>query len=76
MKFDFSKSNNSDFRNKLQLNKLDLINGNVLYLTHEIDQIKKVVTELKNNQNLQKQVDDYFEDDQTSPQTDTENTGQ
>ncbi len=39
------------------------MNGNILYLTHEIDQIKKIVVELRNAQNLQKQVDDYFEED-------------
>ncbi len=63
MKFDFSKSRTQDFRNKLQMDKFDIINGNILYITHEIDQIKKIVTELRNNQNLQKQVDDYFEED-------------
>ncbi len=62
MKFDFSKSNDSDFRNKLQLNKLEIMAGNILYLTHEVDKIKKIVTHLENGMNLQKQVDDYFED--------------
>ncbi len=61
MKFDFSKSNESDFRNKLQSN-LDVLIGNVLYLTHEVDQIKKIVQTILNSTNLQKQVDDYFED--------------
>ncbi len=63
MKFDFSKSNNSDFRNKFQLDKLDLINKNILYCTHELDKIKKIVTAIENSTNLQKQVDDYFEED-------------
>ncbi len=63
MKFDFSKSNDSDFRNKLQLNKLDIINKNILYITHVVDKIGIIVNELQNSSNLQKQVDEYFEDD-------------
>ncbi len=49
---------------------LDLMNGNILYLTHEIDQIKKIVKKIENTSNLQKQVDDYF--DETSPQTESD----
>ncbi len=41
---------------------------NILYLTHEVDQIKKIVKSLEVNQDVQRQVDDYF--DETSPQTD------
>ncbi len=63
MKLNF-KSTPADLKIKLQSNKFDIINGNILYLTHEIDQIKKIVIALQNNQNLQKQVDDYFEEDQ------------
>ncbi len=59
------KSTDADLKFKTQLNKFDLINGNILYLTHEIDQIKKIVIALQNNQNLQKQVDNYFEEDRT-----------
>ncbi len=62
MKFDFSKSNDSDFRNKLQ-SQLEILIKNVLYLTYEIDQVKKIVRQFENNTKLQKQVDDYFEDD-------------
>ncbi len=72
MKFDFSKSPDTDFRNKLQSN-LDILMGNVLYLTHEIDQIKKIVQTILNQDKLQKQVDEYFEEDkqETSPQTES-----
>ncbi len=62
MKFDFSKSDNADFRNKLQL-QLQILMKNVLYITHEVDQIKKIVTATANTFALQKQVDDYFEED-------------
>ncbi len=63
MKFDFSKSNESDFRNKLQLNKLDIINKNLLYLTHEVDKCVAMLRTMETNGNLQKQVDQYFEED-------------
>ncbi len=56
-----------DLQNKNQTGKLNAINSNILYITHEIDQIKKIVIQIQNSQNLQKQVDDYFEE--TSPQT-------
>ncbi len=61
MKFDFSKSTEADFRNKLQ-SDLDILMSNVLYMTHEIDQIKKVVISIENSYKLQTQVDDYFDD--------------
>ncbi len=62
MKFDFSKSIDTDFRNKLQLN-LDTISKNVLYLTYQVDYIRKWINEQVIDKGLQKQVDEYFEDD-------------
>ncbi len=64
------KSSEPDLKFKTQLNKLDIMAGNILYLTNEVDDIKRIVTMIKNSQNLQKQVDEYFEE--TSPQTDIE----
>ncbi len=53
--------------------KLDIVNKNVLYITHECDKILKIVRSLENSCNLQKQVDEYFDDEpSTSPQTDSE----
>ncbi len=43
---------------------------NVLYITHEVDKIKKIVNRIDNTLGLQKQVDEYF--DETSPQTEPE----
>ncbi len=68
MKLNF-KSTPADLKIKSQTNSFDIINGNILYLTHEIDQIKKIVIALQNTLSLQKQVDDYFEE--TSPQTES-----
>ncbi len=71
MKFDFSKSIETDFRNKLQ-SQLDILMKNVLYITHVVDRIAIIVNELKIDKGLQKQVDQYFEDDETSPQTESD----
>ncbi len=51
---------------------LEVTSKNVLYLTHQIDYIRKTVKELLDNKHLQSQVDEYF-DDEPSPQTDSDN---
>ncbi len=56
---------------KLDL-KLEIINKNLLYCTHMDDKILKIVNKLLVDKDLQKQVDDYFEDDETSPQTESD----
>ncbi len=72
MKFDFSKSISTDLQNKISINKLDIINKNLLYLTHQSDKILSIVNILKNTSNLQKQVDDYFEEDEKNIPEDKE----
>ncbi len=71
MKFDFSKSTDADFRNKLSIDKLDILMKNVLYITHQVDKILKILTKIQIDKSLQSQVDEFFEDE-TSPQTDTD----
>ncbi len=61
-------SPNADF-----YSKLDILNKNLLYTTHMCDKILKICKSLENTAGLQKQVDEYFEEDETSPQTDSEN---
>ncbi len=51
----------ADFYLKLQ-SQIDILMKNVLYITHELDQVKKIVIATQNNIRLQHQVDDYFED--------------
>ncbi len=68
MKFDFSKSVDTDFRNKLQ-SDLHSIMTNVTYLSYQVDTILKIVKQQQVDKGLQKQVDEYF--DETSPQTDS-----
>ncbi len=43
--------------------KLDIVNKNVLYVTHECDKILKLVKSLETSGHLQKQVDEYFDDE-------------
>ncbi len=47
--------------------KLDILNKNLLYITHECDKILKIVKKLEHDKTLQDTVDKYFEE--TSPQT-------
>ncbi len=57
----------TDFYSKLDKDLL-VINKNVLYITHEMDKIKKVVMDIQNSMNLQKQVDEYFDDTENIPE--------
>ncbi len=74
MKFDFSKSVDTDFRNKLQ-SDLQLINKNVLYLTYQIDWIRKYINQQIVDKGLQKQVDQYFDDDKSEYQEECTDDG-
>ncbi len=47
---------------------LETIQKNILYLTHQVDFIRKTVVSDKHDKDLQSTVDKYFEE--TSPQTD------
>ncbi len=64
------KSTDADLQKMFQL--LETIQKNGLYCTYRIDSILKNFEKLLVDKSLQKQVDEYFEDDQTSQQTDPE----
>ncbi len=49
---------------------LKTIQKNVLYVTHQVDYIRKEIRLLSHDKQLQDTVDKYF--DETSPQTDTD----
>ncbi len=68
MKFDFSKSIDTDLQNKLSIDKLDILMKNVLYCTHRLDKIYTEIIKLRTDQALQKQVDDYFDDTENIPE--------
>ncbi len=61
------KSNASDLQKISQ--SIETIQKNVLYITYRVDMVIKKLDSLVIDKGLQKQVDQYFEDD-TSPQTD------
>ncbi len=65
------KSSEPDLKFNIQ-SQLRIINGNLLYLTREVDKISRLVQTLSVDKNLQNTVDKYFENDETSPQTDSE----
>ncbi len=68
--FNKLKSNESDFSSLQHDPFLDIMNKNILYLTHSIDKCLLVLKKLEVDSGLQKQVDEYFEE--TSPQTDSD----
>ncbi len=51
---------------------LRILNQNILYISRVIDKMAITLTKLDTDKRLQKQVDQYFEEDETSPQTDLE----
>ncbi len=65
------KSNESDLQKMFSI--LDNLQKNIVYITYKVDATIKIVKSLENSCNLQKQVDDYFGEDETSPQTNSDN---
>ncbi len=55
------KSTDADLQKMFQ--QLETIQKNVLYLTHQVDFIRKTVIESKHDKDLQSTVDKYFDDD-------------
>ncbi len=64
------KSTDADLQKMFQL--LETIQKNGLYCTYRIDSLLKNFDKLLTDKSLQKQVDEYFESEETSPQTDSE----
>ncbi len=62
------KSTEADLQKMFQY--LDTLQKNVLYVTHQVDYIRRQVDKLTHDKDLQTTVDKYFEE--TSPQTDSE----
>ncbi len=55
------KSTNADLQKMFQ--SIETIQKNVLYLTYRLDMLIKTVNKMDIDKGLQKQVDEYFEDD-------------
>ncbi len=62
------KSSEPDLKFDIQ-SQFRILNQNILYLTREVDKIVRMIKQLSIDDNLQQQVDKYFEEDETSPQT-------
>ncbi len=67
------KSTDADFKKMFSI--IETIQKNVLYMTYHLDSMSKEIKKLSIDDGLQKQVDQYFEEDETSPQTDKETKG-
>ncbi len=70
MKNFYFKSTDADLQKIFQ--SLESLQKNMVYGTYRLDAILKIVTSLNTDKGLQKQVDAYFEEDETSPQTDSD----
>ncbi len=55
------KSNESDLQKMFQ--SIETIQKNVLYVTYRIDTVLKTLNKINTDNNLQTQVDEYFEND-------------
>ncbi len=60
------KSNASDLQKMFQ--QIETIQKNIVYITYKVDTILKICKEEQTDKSLQKQVDDYF-DDESQPNT-------
>ncbi len=65
------KSSEPDLKFDIQ-SQFRIINGNILYLTREVDKLVRLAKQDSVDGKLQQQVDKYFDEDETSPQTDSE----
>ncbi len=64
------KSTDADLQKMFTI--LDTIQKNGLYCTYRIDSLLKNFDKLLTDKSLQKQVDEYFEDEQPIPEEDKE----
>ncbi len=55
------KSKDSDLQKMFQ--SIETIQKNVLYVTHRVDLVIKLIKQRETNENLQTQVDEYFDRD-------------
>ncbi len=69
------KSADADFQKLIQ--SIETLQKNILYITYRVDTLITGMKVLTTDKGLQKQVDEYFEDDETtSPQTESDEQAQ
>ncbi len=54
-------------------NQLEMLLAEQRHQRSDLAMVLRMLNRLLNDTNLQKQVDEYFEDDETSPQTEQDN---
>ncbi len=62
------KSTDADLQKMFQ--SIETIQKNVLYITYRVDMLIKKMETMDTDKGLQKQVDEYFEDDEHTPEDD------
>ncbi len=60
------KSTDADLQKIYQY--LERMSGNILYITHQVDFIRKRILAMETDKSLQSQVSDYFEDTENIPE--------
>ncbi len=66
MKKLFFKSTDADLQKLFQY--MERMSGNILYITHQVDFIRKRILAQEVDKSLQAQVSDYFEDTKDIPE--------
>ncbi len=66
MKKLFFKSTDADLQKLFQY--IERMSGNILYITHQVDFIRKRILAQEVDKSLQAQVSDYFEDTKDIPE--------
>ncbi len=51
---------------------LTTLNKNILYISHTMDKCLALLKEIKHDKDLQNTVDQYFDERETSPQTESD----
>ncbi len=64
------KSSGADLQKIFQY--LDTESKNILYLTYQTDKVLKIVRDLENMGKMQKKIEEYYDRDETSPQTESD----
>ncbi len=65
----------ADFISKIQLD-LDIVNKNVLYITHMQDKILKIVKELELNWRMQREITEFYNKGEAHLEPDSEDSAQ
>ncbi len=72
MKFIHLSPPTADFSSELQ-SQLRILNGNILYITREVDKLMVITRGIQTNLDLKQQTLEFYDEkEETSPQTDSD----